>query len=387
MKKDNIHGQGRTVTAALLLTVLNALPYGALIFAVFSGRTGAGDGFRWIAAAAALLMFAATSASSVFILLKYGRARRESVMAPLREIQSAIGRFAEGSVYCPPKLPEGSDPGIIRLSASVDRLMRSVSSLEEMRQNFMSSVSHDMRTPMTTITGFIDCILDGAVTRDREEHYLRLIKSEILRLSRLVSSMLDISRIQAGDREFTFSPFNICENAKIILFSFENAIDAKKLDVSFDAPRDDIFVMADSDAVYQVMYNIIDNAVKFSREGGKLEISVTEISAGTNGSDPARKAVRFSVYNDGEGIAYEDQPFVFDRFFKADRTRGLDKNGVGLGMYISKKIIDAHGSELKLESVPGVGCRFYFDLRAAPERDVMPAASARAHSYDNCQNR
>ncbi|MBQ2512759.1 MAG: HAMP domain-containing histidine kinase [Clostridia bacterium] len=387
MKKDHIHGQGSIVPAALLLTAFNALPYGALIFAVLSGRTGAVDGLRWVLSAAAVVMFAVTSASSVFILSRYGKARRESVLAPLREIQSAIGRFTEGAGYCPPKLPEGSDPAIICLSASVDRLMRSVSSLEEMRQNFMSSVSHDMRTPMTTITGFIDCILDGAVTRDREEHYLRLIKSEILRLSRLVSSMLDISRIQAGDREFTFTPFNICENAKIILFSFENAIDAKKLEVSFDAPRDDMFVMADSDAIYQVMYNIIDNAVKFSREGGKLEISVSENVGPANGSVPAAKSVRFSVYNDGEGIAYEDQPFVFDRFFKADRTRGLDKNGVGLGMYISKKIIDAHGSELKLESVPGIGCRFYFDLRAAPERDVMPAASARAHSYDNCQNR
>ena len=106
----------------MLLTAFNALPYGALIFAVLSGRTGAVDGLRWVLSAAAVVMFAVTSASSVFILSRYGKARRESVLAPLREIQSAIGRFTEGAGYCPPKLPEGSDPAIICLSASVELL-------------------------------------------------------------------------------------------------------------------------------------------------------------------------------------------------------------------------------------------------------------------------
>lgn len=283
--------------------------------------------------------------------------RYETIEKPLSAIKEALVKCKNGNITESIGIPHDSAPEISELCDAVNGMLSSVRALDKMRSNFMSSVSHDMRTPMTTISGFIDCILDGAIAPEKQEQYLRLIKSEVMRLSRLVSSLLDIARIQAGDREFIKEPFDVCETARVILFSFEKLIDEKKLNVEFDTDADNLFVTADEDAIHQVIYNIADNAVKFSKTGGTLEFSLKRDGNG---------GIEISVRNEGEGIPYEDQPFVFERFFKSDKTRGLDKNGSGLGMYISKAITDAHGSELKLESVPESFCRFYFTL---PEAD------------------
>ena len=222
-----------------------------------------------------------------------------------------------------------------------------------MRNTFVANVSHDLRTPMTTISGFIDNILSGAIPADRRDHYLELIRTEVQRLARLVNSLLDISRMQAGDRKFDFRNFDICEMARRILFSFEGKIDAKGLDVAFECDADRMSVCADHDAVYQILYNLCDNAVKFSREGGKLEIALAYVKDGR---------VTVSVYNEGEGIAAEDLPFVFERFYKGDKSRGLDKSGAGLGLFIAKTIMDAHHEKIWVESEQGKFCRFSFRL-------------------------
>ncbi|MGM9683354.1 MAG: sensor histidine kinase, partial [Eubacteriales bacterium] len=173
--------------------------------------------------------------------------------------------------------------------------------------------------------------------------------------SRLVASLLDISRIQAGERKFTMSAFDVCEMARQILFSFEKKIDDKKLDVEFDLDDENIIVIADRDAIYQCLYNICDNAVKFSREGGLLKISVKRLK---------NKKYLVSVYNEGQGIADEDLPYVFERFYKSDKSRGLDKTGIGLGLYITKTIIEAHNEEIWVESEYGKNCVFKFTLKA-----------------------
>jgi signal transduction histidine kinase len=209
---------------------------------------------------------------------------------------------------------------------------------------------------MTTISGFIDNILSGAIPPERQGHYLELIRTEVGRLARLVASLLDISRIQAGDRKFEFVTFDVCEMARRILFSFEGKINAKRLDVEFECDEDRMQVNADHDAIYQILYNICDNAVKFSREDGKLRIALNAIEG---------NRVRVTVYNEGEGIAAEDVPFVFERFYKGDKSRGLDKSGVGLGLFSSKTIIDAHGQEIWVRSEQGSFCEFNFTLALA----------------------
>ncbi len=274
----------------------------------------------------------------------------ERISAPLKEMRQAAKSFAAGDFDV--RVPVVGKDEVAELAIAFNNMASSLASLDEMRNNFMSSVSHDMRTPMTTISGFIDCILDGAIPPEKHEHYLRVIRDEVQRLSRLVATLLDISRIQAGDRKFVMKPFDICEMARQIIISFEQKIESKGLDVEFDADGDNIMVNGDHDAIYQILYNICDNAVKFSRDGGLFRISIKNKD----------KKVAVSVYNDGEGIPYADQPYIFERFYKSDKSRGKDKSGVGLGMFISKTIINAHNEDISLRSEPGEFCEFTFTL-------------------------
>jgi len=238
-------------------------------------------------------------------------------------------------------------------------MAESLENLETMRNTFVANVSHDLRTPMTTITGFIDGILAGAIPPDKHEYYLGIISTEVKRLSRLVASLLDISRMQAGDRKFTLAPFDICEMARQIIISFEQKIDQKRLEIEFECDQDNITVNADRDAIYQILYNICDNAVKFSIEGGVLRITLIHYK---------EKKILVSVYNEGQGIPPEDLPFVFERFYKSDKSRGLDKSGVGLGLFISKTIINAHHQEMWVKSKYGKNCEFCFTLEEVPQQ-------------------
>lgn len=278
----------------------------------------------------------------------------EMTTGPLRQMSRAAKKMAVGKFDV--RIPVRGKDEVAELAASFNHMADSLENLENMRNNFMANVSHDLRTPMTTISGFIDNILVGAIPQEEHPYYLGVIKEEVRRLSRLVSSLLDISRLQAGDKKLTMSSFDICETARIILISFEQKIDEKKLDVDFICDDDRMFVFADRDAIYQVLYNICDNAVKFASVGGKYKIQINYLDEGKH------RKVRVSVYNQGEGIPAEDIPFVFERFYKADKSRGMDKRGVGLGMFISKTIIDAHGEVISVESEQGKFCEFRFTL-------------------------
>ena len=172
--------------------------------------------------------------------------------------------------------------------------------------------------------------------------------------------MLDITRIQAGERKFNKTAFDICEMARLILISFEQKLEEKKLDVEFECAKDKMIVYADRDAIYQILYNICDNAVKFSREGGKYKISILA----------KERKVYVSVFNEGIGIPENELPFVFERFYKSDKSRGLDKTGVGLGLYIAKTIIAAHDEEIWVKSVYGQNCEFVFTLPYTPEAEI-----------------
>ena len=166
-----------------------------------------------------------------------------------------------------------------------------------MRSSFLANVSHDLRTPMTTIAGFIDGINSGAIPHDQQAHYLHIISSEVHRLSRLVSQLLNLSRMESGERKFSAEPFDVCEIARLILISFEQKIDTKKLNVEFETEKDSLIAFSDKDAIYQVLYNLIENAIKFSAEDGVLRIQIRD---GKDGK------FRIPVYNEGKGIKKED---------------------------------------------------------------------------------
>lgn len=295
----------------------------------------------------AILVLLATMIAAYFIT--------EKTVAPMREMRTAARDFSSGKFETRVRV-SGQDE-VAELAKAFNQMAESLENLEKMRNSFIANVSHDLRTPMTTIAGFIDSIRDGVIPPEEQPHYLEVVSMEVHRLSRLVSSLLDLSRLQAGDRKFTMVPFDICEMARLILISFEQKIEEKQLDVLFECEEDRLMVLADRDAIYQVFYNICHNAVKFSRHGGKLRIRLVTSKD---------KKIRISIYNDGAGIPYEDQPMIFERFYKSDKSRGLDKTGVGLGLFICKTIITAHGEQIRLSSVPGENCEFSFTLPRAP---------------------
>ena len=311
-------------------------------------------------AVAALWIFLAALIAIYFIT--------ERTVAPLRDMSRAVKRMAVGQYDVRVRV-QGRDE-VAELAVAFNQMAESLENLERMRNSFVANVSHDLRTPMTTISGFIDGILEGVIPADQREHYLKVVSDEVRRLSRLVTALLDVSRLQAGDRKFDMKPFDVCEVGRMILISFEQNIEAKHLDVEFECEEDNMFVLADKDAIHQILYNICHNAVKFSAEGGKLRMSFAW-STGETGRH--RKAV-VKVYNEGQGIPPEDVPFVFERFYKSDKSRGLDKSGVGLGMFISKTIIEAHGETIAVTSDYGKNCEFTFTLA----RTLPPVQKGRA---------
>lgn len=276
----------------------------------------------------------------------------ERLIHPLRNMTSATKKFAKGDFSS--RVAVSGEDEVAELGKAFNNMAESLEKSDKMRSSFLASVSHDLKTPMTTISGFIEGITSGAIPPEKHDYYLGVISAEVHRLSRLVSQLLDVSRLESGDRKFNFVDFDVAEMARIILISFEQKIDDKKLDVEFEAENDEMFVYADKDAIHQVIYNLCHNAIKFSKQSGKFKIEIKRIE---------NKKIRVSVYDEGETIANEDVSMIFDRFYKTDKSRGLDKTGVGLGLYISKTIIDAHGEEIFVETFENLGTEFYFTLK------------------------
>lgn len=284
----------------------------------------------------------------------------ERLTTPLRTMSEASKEYAKGNFDRKIEV-KGADE-VAQLAKSFNEMSASLKNLEYMRSSFVSNVSHELRTPMTTIGGFVDSILEGCIPPEEEKHYLEIVSTEIKRLNRLVTSLLEISKIESGEAEPTFATFDICEMTRIILISNEQRLDEKNLNVEFESDSENIEVTADKDAIYQVLFNICDNAVKFSDRGGAYVVKIRDVG----------EKVEVSVYNEGIGIPEEDIPFVFDRFFKSDKSRGLDKSGVGLGMFIVKSVITAHGEDIWVESEHGKWCRFTFTLK----KSEPPSAQA-----------
>lgn len=272
------------------------------------------------------------------------------ISTPLREMGVAAKKFASGDFSV--RVAEDGGDEVAELAGAFNQMAKSLEENEQLRSGFISNVSHELRTPLTSISGFVEGMQDGVIPPEKHEYYLGIVGSEVKRLSRLVTTLLDITKIQAGERKFVPVPFDICEMARQILISFENKIEAKKLKIDFFCEEENMRVSADSDAIHQVLYNLIDNAVKFTKEEGLLRVSLKY-----NG-----KKVQVKVYNEGQGIPQEDLDHVFDRFYKADKSRGIDRTGVGLGLYIVKTIIVSHGEQITVDSAEGEWCDFTFTL-------------------------
>ena len=273
---------------------------------------------------------------------------------PLSAIISAAKDYSKGRFDT--KIEYTGQDEVAELAQAINDMAASLKHMDDVRNSFLGNVSHDLRTPMTTISGFVDGILDGTIPPEKHEKYLNIISQEVKRLSRLVNTLLEVSRLESGN-SFKFVDFNLSETARTVLISLESKISKKNLDIEFDTGDGDVFVNADHDAIYRVIFNLTDNAVKFTHENGKITIRLSMISDGRK-----KRKAQFVIRNTGDGIPKEELPNVFERFYKSDRSRGLDKSGIGLGLYIAKTIIAHHGEEIRVDSVVGEYTEFSFTL-------------------------
>lgn len=272
-----------------------------------------------------------------------------NLINPLREMSKAVKQYGKGDFSHRIRVDSTDEVG--QLAMELNSMAQSLSTGESARRSFVANVSHELKTPMTSIGGFIDGILDGTIPKSEEKRYLKIVSDEVKRLSRLVRSMLELSRIENGEAQVNTKQFDIVDLSCRTVFSFEKAIEDKHLDIR-GLDHDRVMVEADEDLIHQVIYNLTDNAVKFVNEGGYIEFNYAEDN----------NFVYISVKNSGQGLTKEEISKVFDRFYKTDRSRGLDKNGVGLGLYIVRTVVNLHGGDIIVRSVEGEFCEFTFNI-------------------------
>ena len=278
---------------------------------------------------------------SVVVMILFTRQQSK----PLQQMARAANAFGHGE-FTARVDTEGNYPAEIEeLAISFNNMASSLQKSEYQRQEFVANVSHELKTPMTTIAGYIDGILDGTIPEEKQEHYLQIVSDETKRLNRLVRSMLDISRLQdqGGIPDEQKSRFDLEESLGQVLITFEQKIMAKALEVQVDMPEHPVFTHANADYVTQVIYNLIDNAVKFCPQEGTLALSIRE----------GKGKAYVSVANDGETIPPEELPLVFDRFHKLDKSRSQNRDSWGLGLYIVKTIVISHGENISVTSRNG----------------------------------
>ena len=261
---------------------------------------------------------------------------------PLRDMAKTANAFGHGDLKARAQVPVGAPEEIQGLALAFNNMAQSLEKSEYQRKEFVANVSHELKTPMTTIGGYVDGILDGTIPQDQQSKYLRIVSDETKRLSRLVRSMLDISQLQEQgkipDEKKTY--FDVTECAGQVLIAFERKILDKKLDVQVQMPEYPVMTFACRDHILQIIYNLVDNGVKFCPEGGTLGLQVRL----------GQKKIYVSVSNSGQAIPANELPLVFDRFHKLDKSRSQNRDGWGLGLYIVKTLVCSHGEDVSVSS-------------------------------------
>ena len=344
---DGIYGSGRYVAAREIRGQDKSLLGYVFVSSAVDNMLGAWRTFLGISAGVGLAVFALALLMSLFFSKRMAR--------PLDDMAEASRKFARGDFSVRVKQEDDPTDEMGALIESFNKMADSLESAEARRSEFIANISHELRTPMTTIAGFADGILDGTIPREEEDKYLRSIRDETRRLSRLVREMLDLSQMRSRASDpARRTVFDLTELICQTMLSFEDRASKKHLDVDPQLPDDPIMVTADKDAITQIIYNLIDNAVKFACAGSCIVIKLYK----ENGK------AYVSVRDEGETIPPEDLPFIFDRFHKSDRSRSLDKDGVGLGLYLVKSIINSHDEDIAVKSENGV-TEFVFTLSLA----------------------
>lgn len=272
------------------------------------------------------------------------------ITSPISKMNAAVIEFSKGNFAN--KVHYTADNEFGELAKNINMMAASLDNLENLRKGFISDVSHELRTPLTTISGFVEGILDGTIPEEARDEYLEVVLSESKRLSRLITSLLQVSRMESGEAKLDRSDFDLNELARVSLLKFEMMITSKNIDVSLNIGEGRLMVNADKDNITQVFINLINNAVKFTPEGGSISIEIEE----------KRDKAVINIINTGHGIESDKLQFIWDRFYKTDKSRSEDRTGMGLGLYIVKRILDMHNENIQVQSRVDEFTKFTFTL-------------------------
>ena len=294
----------------------------------------------WQSALAAVGIFLLAAAVVFFIARQMTR--------PLTAMAQAAGSMARGDFAA--RAPEEGSREIRELSQAFNQMAAQLSTLEQSRRDFVANVSHELRSPITSIQGFAQGMLDGTIPPEQHEQYLQVVADETHRLSKLIASLLNLSRMENEEISLAYTDFDANELARRVLISRMNQIEEKNLEIDARFETDACFVRADADQIQQVLINLLDNAIKFTPEGGSVAIITKE----------AGNHVSLRVKDSGVGILPQDAPHIFDRFYKADKAHTVGK-GTGLGLAICYRIMERHGQSIRLVSGEG-GAEFEITL-------------------------
>lgn len=256
----------------------------------------------------------------------------------LKQMSIQAKKFAKGDFSG--RIPVKGKDEVGQLTQAFNDMADALDKEESVRRDFIANISHELKTPMTTIAGFIDGILDGTIPESKQKHYLTIVSEEISRLSGLVASMLSLARIDSGKTTIYKTKFSLISTIVNILLTFEDRLEKKEIEIIGLESADGLSIYGDQALLHQVLYNLIENATKFTPQGGTI----------TFHAESKGDKLYFSVTNTGKGISKEDLPFIFDKFYKTDKSRSEDKKSMGLGLYLVKTIVNLHGGEITVTS-------------------------------------
>lgn len=323
----------------------NGQVLGAVLIQTKTQVIEAGTGQLLMQVLAVALAALIVAAVSIFLYVR-------TLMRPLRQLTAAARQMADGLFDARVEATRPS-PEVAELAATFNMMADKLSETEESRREFVANVSHELRSPITSISGFVQGMEDGTIPQEEHPKYLAIVSAETRRLSKLIGDLLALSRLEKKDAALHMSNFDISELMRRVIIRRMNDIDEKQLELQCNFPEEAVYVRADTDRIEQVIVNLLDNAIKFTPEGGRIDLTCAAEG----------DICRVTVKDNGIGIAPEDRAKVFDRFFTADRAHTSGK-GTGLGLSICQRIMQMHGQGIRLEDTQE-GTALTFTLQLA----------------------
>ena len=281
----------------------------------------------------------------------------EMVYLPLRKITEATEQYAAGNMHYEFQIDSEDEIGY--LGAMLSYMASEIARSEDDQKKFVANVSHDFRSPLTSIKGYLEAMLDGTIPPELHEKYLTIVLNETERLTKLTNSLLTLNNLNTKGMLLDKSIFDINKVIRNTAASFEGTCKRKTIAIELILTGDELFVDADVGKIQQVLYNLLDNAIKFSHPDSIIKIETTE----------KHNKVFVSVKDSGIGIPKDDLKLIWDRFYKSDLSRGKDKKGTGLGLSITREIIQSHGEHINVISTEGVGSEFIFSLPVSDDEE------------------